>query len=289
VQDWERFTACAEENLALFAAGTYRAPSGRDVPLAAAIEASVRDTVLLRDESLAALDRLKPPPAADAARAAVACWDLRSGDAIARLLREGARRVAVLNYANGVERGGGFLHGARAQEEALCRCSTLYAALRAENPATNGFYQDNLLSDSALVRDHILVSPGVLFFRDEQLQLLELPFSATVLTAAAPDLSWLEHNIGLGKEPASRLDELPALFARRTAYVFAAARAAGCDAIVVGPWGCGAFRNDPVVVADAFAQALLRHADSFVRVVFATWGPAPNRAAFTARFGAAVP
>ena len=43
---------------------------------------------------------------------------------------EGEKRVAVLNFANPVKPGGGVEKGAIAQEESLCRCSTLYPVLK---------------------------------------------------------------------------------------------------------------------------------------------------------------
>src|SRR5208283_1021504 len=42
-----------------------------------------------------------------------------------RLVERGLQPLA-LNFANGVHPGGGFLDGARAQEEVLCRSSALY-------------------------------------------------------------------------------------------------------------------------------------------------------------------
>lgn len=45
-----------------------------------------------------------------------------------RLVAAGLRPLA-LSFANGVQPGGGFLLGARAQEEVLCRSSALYQTL----------------------------------------------------------------------------------------------------------------------------------------------------------------
>jgi len=44
-------------------------------------------------------------------------------------MHQNGLRPAALNFANGIHPGGGFLHGARAQEEALCRSSALYETL----------------------------------------------------------------------------------------------------------------------------------------------------------------
>ena len=45
----------------------------------------------------------------------------------ARRLVDQVLNVLALNFANGVNPGGGFLHGARDQEEVLCRSSALYS------------------------------------------------------------------------------------------------------------------------------------------------------------------
>ena len=47
----------------------------------------------------------------------------------ARRLLESGYRPLALNFANGIHPGGGFLGGAKAQEEVLCRSSALYRTL----------------------------------------------------------------------------------------------------------------------------------------------------------------
>jgi uncharacterized protein (TIGR02452 family) len=263
------------------AAGGYVRRDGTRVELRALIDAAIASTwVLPEAEAHAAVAARPAPPAGLAPR--VECWTLRSGACVQRLLAEGAARVAVLNYANGVTPGGAFLRLGRAQEEGLCRCSALYPCLAQDAAPVRFFYDDNRAARSALVRGHVLISPDVPFFRDEALAVLDAPFLATVLTAAAPDLGLL------GGEPHARFDKVPDVFRRRTLYVLEAARRAGCDAVVLGPWGCGAFGNDPGVVADAFASALARHADGFARVVFSLWGAEKNRAPFERRFAPMV-
>jgi uncharacterized protein (TIGR02452 family) len=79
--------------------------------------------------------------------------------------------------------------------------------------------------------------------------------------------------------------------ARRARRVLAVAAAHGHRRLVLGAWGCGVFRNDPVVVADAFADALAERAGSFDLVVFAVWDEAkgsPVRTAFECRFAPGV-
>jgi uncharacterized protein (TIGR02452 family) len=97
-------------------------------------------------------------------------------------------------------------------------------------------------------------------------------------------LGWLFAATSEGLEPKSRFDDVPGVFARRTQAVLAAAHAQGCDAVVIGPWGCGAFGNDADVVAEAFSAAVRHYADTFDAIVFSTFGPGQNRDAFERRF-----
>lgn len=265
----------AAETVAITRRGEYRAPSGRVVSIAAPTAAAIEGTRLYRG------DQLRPRPTGPAARVEVT--GERTGEAAARLVREGAARAGLLNFANAVHPGGGFLHGSRAQEESLCRCSALYACLTSPHPEARAYYREQEEAGTALALDHVLVSPAVPFFRAEDLSLLEQPFLATVLTAAAPDLGWLRAQVDAGLAPPERFFEVPAVFERRTRGILAAAAAAGVDELVLGAWGCGAFGNDPELVAASFAGALAEAGAALSRVVFAVWDPAgssPRRAAF---------
>jgi hypothetical protein len=61
---------------------------------------------------------------------------------------------------------------------------------------------------------------------------------------------------------------VPAALRCRAARVLEVAASHGHRRLVLGAWGCGVFGNDPVVVADAFADALSRY-DGFEHVCFA--------------------
>ncbi|WP_306440898.1 TIGR02452 family protein [Corallococcus aberystwythensis] len=63
----------------------------------------------------------------------------------------------------------------------------------------------------------------------------------------------------------------------------------GHRTLVLGAWGCGAFRNNPHDAADAFASALDAFSGGFVRVVFAVcerFATLPGHLALPVRPGA---
>jgi uncharacterized protein (TIGR02452 family) len=67
-----------------------------------------------------------------------------------------------------------------------------------------------------------------------------------------------------------QLDEVAAILSRRAGKVLSVARRHGHRRLVLGAWGCGVFRNDPVQVAEAFRDLLVkgRFEGHFEQVVF---------------------
>lgn len=124
-------------------------------------------------------------------------------------------------------------------------------------------------------------------FRDERNALLERPYTATFLTAAAPNAGVIARG---EPEAAGRI---PGALLARAGRVLEVAAAGGLTALALGAWGCGVFRNDPAQVAAAFRAHLTdggRFAGWFAHVVFAVWdrqAESANRAAFEVAFGGA--
>jgi uncharacterized protein (TIGR02452 family) len=170
-------------------------------------------------------------------------------------------RPAVLNLANGISPGGGFLHGARAQEESLCRASGLYATLVGDE-----MYDHHLGRPEPDSTDWVIWSPEVPVFRDDSGVTLEQTWTFDVLTSAAP----VAQRIG---QPLSG-----DLLERRIHRVLEVAAAEKSTMLVLGAWGCGAFGNDPVRTARNFRSALENQFRGwFEHVVFAITDWSPER------------
>jgi uncharacterized protein (TIGR02452 family) len=157
-----------------------------------------------------------------------------------RLVQEGHRPL-VLDMANRYERGGAVRTGARAQEETVCRQSTLYPALeRLEYPLPE--------RGGALV-------PGVQFFRDDAYNVVE-PFAADVFVSAAYNCN-RAHGAGYDRPGPEEVDMFYEI--GTDAKIMTMLRAAiqnGNRSVVLSAFGCGAFRNDPNFIARTYRRIL---------------------------------
>lgn len=152
----------------------------------------------------------------------------------------------VLNFANAHFAGGGFYLCANAQEESICRRSTLYASLKSSE--AKRFYRENNLHIRRAEADTLIYSPEVIVFRNQRNELLSDPRVVSVVSAAAPNRR------GLGIFLLRRT--LECVFERRIRMILELARRKGHRNLVFGAWGCGAFGNSPALVASCFKRAL---------------------------------
>ncbi len=176
------------------------------------------------------------------------------------------KRIAVLNFASATNPGGGVTRGSSAQEEALCRCSTLYPTLK-QKPMWEQFYNVNRNEKNVLHSDACIYSPDVIVFTHEW-------FAVDVISCAAPNLRNVvsnAYNVESGDAVAVTSDELYQIHLKRARHIMTVAAANQTDMLVLGAFGCGAFANDPHVVAKAMFDALKEFGGCFDLVEFAIY------------------
>ena len=167
------------------------------------------------------------------------------------------KKTAVLNFANNHSIGGAPF-SAGAQEESLCRCSTLLPCLNAmEKP----FYQKHRDQYAAkeigsMGNDDLIYTPDVVVFKSDELADPVYPmmldraewYKVDVITCAAPE--------------AMKMRGLPANYeeaiSRRIKKILDVAAKEKVEVLILGAWGCGAFKNPSEVVARVF-HTLLRN------------------------------
>lgn len=253
----------AEETLAILEQGGYVIGETR-VTVSAMQQAAVQATRLFTP---ADLEHLPGAPAQGIAARATTTDETTFA---------AARRLPgclALNFASAKNPGGGFLGGAQAQEECLARASGLYPCLL----QARSYYDANRACRTCLYTDHMIYSPGVPVFRDDDDRLLAAPVPVSILTAPA---------VNAGAVAAHERARIEPVMRQRLDYVLRVAQATGHRTLVLGAWGCGVFRNDPAALAGWFDEALQQWGGAFDQVVFAVPGRhGPNHRAFAARFG----
>ena len=197
-----------------------------------------------------------------------------------RDLVEQGYNPAVLNMASLYHPGGGVLTGSSAQEEELCRRSTLAISLY-QFSLPGGRYGD--LADMVRVKRRAerypmdntyggIYSPDITFFRatkDEGYALLDEPFRAAVISVASLNYNPKHgHNqLDNGNIPES---DKPILKEKiRTILRIGALK--GHDSLVLGALGCGAFCTPPAQMARLFHEVIDEEEfqGRFKKIVFA--------------------
>ncbi|MFJ2097222.1 TIGR02452 family protein [Streptomyces sp. EN16] len=250
-----RLRGIARGTEAVVEAGKYRNAAGQDVSIERAVTAALSGTRLYGPDPVpvAALDTDRTPHIEVTGESSLA--------AARRMTGEASGRVAVLSYASARNPGGGYLNGAQAQEEALCRGSALHATLlRAPE-----YYAHHRAERSAFYTDRVIHSPGVPVFRDDRGAFLDAPYTVGFLTSPAPNAGVIQ------RQTPEEAHRIPAVLASRAERVLEVAAVRGYRRLVLGAWGCGVFQNDPGQVAEAF-RALLgeggRFGGHFEQIVF---------------------
>lgn len=179
---------------------------------------------------------------------------------------EGCSKVLVLNLASPVHPGGGVRRGARAQEEDLCRKSSLLLSL--ESKTARKYYDYNKSLHTFMGSDSMMLTPNVEIFKDENGILLDETTIVSVLTCAALKVTFGKEGL---HESAYR-----ELVYNRIMKMLRCSAFFGYRNLILGAWGCGAYGNDAGVISDLFYMALkkldyngFKENDLFSRVDFA--------------------
>jgi uncharacterized protein (TIGR02452 family) len=210
-------------------------------------------------------------------------FDVLNQDCIlaTRDLVEQGYNPALLNMASLYHPGGGVLQGSSAQEEDLCRRSTLAISLY-QFSLPGGRYGD--LADMVGVKRRAerypmdntyggIYSPGITFFRatkDEGYALLDNPFQAAVISVAS-----LNYNPKHGHNSLDANGNIPEadkpVLKEKIRTILRIGILKGHDSLVLGALGCGAFCTPPAQMARLFHQVLDEEefVDRFRKIVFA--------------------
>ena len=188
------------------------------------------------------------------------------------------KRVAVLNFASASNPGGGVVNGSSAQEECLCRISTLYYNLT-EDYMWKNFYLPHRHAANPLHNDDLIYTPDVVIFKSDTAHPELLPgtqwMRVNVITCAAPNLRERpsnSFNTGDGNNAAKISDkDLGQLHVKRGRKILEAAAAYKNEIVISGAFGCGAFMNKPEVVANAYKQLVNEFQNAFETIEFAVY------------------
>lgn len=180
--------------------------------------------------------------------------------------------VGILNFASFTKPGGGVLNGSTAQEEAVCRCSTLYPCLAKLRDTYYSEHRELLNTEKldSFYNSDCIYTPGVVVFKDD-IDANLLPrdewYSINVISCAAPNLRSMS-KVKRANIPVGRLMDM---YKYRIRRILSIAKEHNIEVLILGAFGCGVFCNSPKLMAKAFKQVLEEFKYDFKIIEFAVY------------------
>ena len=243
-----------------------------DQALVQAVRQSIESQVFISENST-----VDVPAPSKTEMAKVFVSGKRSLEAAENYAKQG-KKVCVLNFASAINPGGGVVNGSSAQEECICRCTTLYTCLNT-NQMWNVFYSPHRKAANPLYNNDCIYTPDVCVFKSDTNFPEPLPkenwWSVNILTCAAPNLRERPSNMmnphagnTAAKITPSKLEKLLTARIRR---IFEIAVANKNEVLILGAFGCGAFRNPPEIVAKVFNTVMQDYLCCFDTIEYAVY------------------
>lgn len=280
----KRRAEIAQKTLQILETGIYQSASKQEIDIQETLKSAVEETKLytpdsFKKEVFPKRDEVLKKQTFDTVFEITTETTLQ---AASRLFAEEEQDILALNFASAKNPGGGFLGGSQAQEESLARSSGLYACLQTQMD----LYLANRKRRTGLYSDHMIYSPNVPVFRNDDNSLLDMPYPVSMITSPAVNVGSVKANYPQEEEliESTMLDRTEKMLSLAISYQY--------EVLVLGAWGCGVFKNAPQDVARYFATFLRndgRFAQAFRKVVFAVYSSQknnPNYAAFQSLFEA---
>ncbi|KAH0785965.1 TIGR02452 family protein [Histomonas meleagridis] len=193
-------------------------------------------------------------------------------DACYRLVQqENKSNVCALNFGNSIHPGGLFATNARAQEESICRCSSLYYSLIQKHE----FYEYNRQNTKGEASNYLIFSPNVPIWKKNDFTLLDKPILASFITSAAVDCLSVRKGINIDETNDSRIQTILKCCIENNV-----------EHIILGAFGCGAFHNNPKKISNCFKKYLVEQnmKSYFETVTFSIYGDQNNLKVFRDTF-----
>lgn len=261
--------AAAQETLKIIERGFYTNTHGETVHMETAIQNAIRESRLLKPDDFPDLLIQRDALTISKLQTRFVVNNETTLQAAARLAAQ-TNKVFCLNFASAKNPGGGFLTGAQAQEESLARSSALYPCIA----QMQVMYQTNRAHRTCLYTDHMIYSPAVPVFRDDEGALLDAFYTVSFLTAPAVNAGVVM------RQERQNIPQIEPVMMARMEKLLTVALVKGYRHLVLGAWGCGVFQNEPAAVAGWFHKHLVENLvfkGVFEEIVFAVLDHSPER------------